>query len=480
MKLRRSLILAAILPVVGATLWLVFGRQMFAKKKEDYRIARIERKPFQQVVRRTGTLKPVKEQIIVGKLTGAILEIVPQGKAVEKDDILLRVDPTPHEDAKTAQDALIAQIKAEDKKQQQESAKSLNQAKEDVAGYDLRVELEQARLIELKKGPSATDAINARINLENNQNLRAAAEEELKALDELAVAGFISQEELRQKQLAVKEQQLAVINADIAQRKLYLPDLIKIAEQELQARDAIKMRDDAKERVALLERNIQRDQEAFAQRLNREQKRLKDLIENIEKTIYRAPTAGIVVHKKPRWYNYAPGRDVSDGWQIMGLPDFSAMKVALTVDEARIANVVVGLAANITPAGWTGAPFKGKVVKVADKGRDEFELYANDTTQITGTANRQVFDVEVEIEGQSDAFRPGLRAVVDIVIKTLDDAIIVPRTAILQEKDESFVQVSAPKGVERRVIKVVAENELSAVVEGVRESEAVLIVHDRY
>jgi len=65
------------------------------------------------------------------------------------------------------------------------------------------------------------------------------------------------------------------------------------------------------------------------------------------------------------------------------------------------------------------------VTKVADKGRDEFELYADDTTSITGTANRQVFDVEIEIAGQSSAFRPGLRAQVEIIIKQLEDVLIV-------------------------------------------------------
>jgi len=98
-----------------------------------------------------------------------------------------------------------------------------------------------------------------------------------------------------------------------------------------------------------MERNIQRDDDNYNRRIVRETKRLNDLIENIEKTVYKAPSAGIVVYKKTRWYNYAPGRDINDGWEVMGLPDFTTMKVALTVDEARIANVAVGQEALITP-----------------------------------------------------------------------------------------------------------------------------------
>jgi len=78
--------------------------------------------------------------------------------------VVLRTDATPHEDAKIAHESWMAQYRAEYKKQQQDSAKTFNQAKQDVASYELRLELEQMRLDEIKKGPTPTDVINGQTN----------------------------------------------------------------------------------------------------------------------------------------------------------------------------------------------------------------------------------------------------------------------------------------------------------------------------
>ena len=442
------------------------------------RLATVQRTDFRQVVRRSGILKPVKEQRIFAQVAGAILEMAPQGKVVQKGDVLLKLDAVPHEDAKVVQEALMMQEKAAFKRLNLDAKKVLNQATEDVSSYDLRVELENMRLAETKKGPTATDQVNAEVNLENSRNLLVAREDESKILAQLTAGGYSSKEELRQKQLQVSEQKLNVENNELKLRKLARLDPVKISEQELKVREAIKIREAAKERVILLQRNIQRDTERFNRRMERENERLDDLLENIKKTVHLAPGPGVVVHKRTRWYAFAPGREVWDGQEVLSLPDFRLMKVQLTVDESRIAYVSADQAAEVQPAGWTGKPFKGKVIKVADKGRDEFESFQDETTALSGTANRQVFDVEVEIEGQSRFLRPGLRTDVDIIVQTLAQVLVVPRTALVKEKDGPLiVRILTPAGAtERRPIKVLLENDLNAVVEGVKEGERIWVL----
>jgi HlyD family secretion protein len=115
------------------------------------------------------------------------------------------------------------------------------------------------------------------------------------------------------------------------------------------------------------------------------------------------------------------------------------------------------------------------VAKVAEKGHDEFELFSDETTDLTGRANRQVFDVEVNIKGQSPILRIGLRSDVEIEIRAIENALVVPRTAIVRERDGTLV-VHAGEAKERRPVKVQAENELYAAVEGVKAGERVWIV----
>ncbi|MCY3020770.1 MAG: efflux RND transporter periplasmic adaptor subunit [Planctomycetota bacterium] len=443
----------------------------------DGRTALVVCRSFEQAVQRVGVLKPVTEMHIFAKVNGTIQELAPQGKVVAKDEVVLRLDPRPHEDARATQEAAIKQQEAEFKTVQQAAAKILNQAKEDVVSYDLKVELETRRLEEVKKGPTPTDRVNAEVNLENSRNLLAAREDELKTLEELAAVGCEPKEEVRKKQLEVVKQRLAVQQADIKYRKIQILDPVTVAEQEFKVREAVKTRDAAKERVALLERNMQRDAERHARHMGRENERLKDLTEKVAKTVHTAPCPGVVVYRRHRWFTFMAGRDVWEGQEILALPDFRTMKVALTVDEARIAFVQEGQDAEITPAGWTGEPFKGKVTLVADKGRDEFEQFTDETTAISGTANRQVFDVEVEVKGQNQSLRPGLRAQVRIILRTIEKALLVPRAALVRDENgDTIVRLGTPGHIERRQVKVKAGNDFDAVVEGVKEGERVWVV----
>jgi len=480
MKRRHLLSIASGLVAVAILSMGAFRpqQQNIRADSNDYRTAPVVRKPFAVNVSRIGTLKPVTEQRVFAQVDGVIQDMAAQGTVVKAGDVVLKVDPTPHEDARVLQESVIVISKAEHAKLKQESAKILNQAKEDVTGYELRLELEKLRLVELKRGPEESEILNTESALTNARALLDARIDELKVIDELAALGFASKEELRQKQLQVTEQKLQVEQAEIKNRKIRVIDPVKIAEQELKVKDAVKTRDAATERAGLLERNMQRDEERHVRRMEREAERLEMLAERVKKCMHIAPGPGLIVHKRSRWYGFAAGRQVAEGQEVMSLPDFSKMKVVLTVDEARIGWVAKGLAAQIRPAGWRGEPFKGIVTRVAEKGRDEFEYFEDETVDIIGRANRQVFDVEVEIESQSPVLRIGLRTDVELVIRTIENALVIPRTALSRAQDgSSFVRVG--DGRERKTVKVLAENELSAAVEGLNESERVWIVETK-
>jgi HlyD family secretion protein len=441
----------------------------------DFRTATAVRRQFTAEVRRTGTLRPINEERINSKVEGVIQEMAPQGSIVKKGDVIFKIDPTPHQDALIKQEAQIVENKAAFAQTLQDSLKILNKAREDVAGYDLRLELEQMRLDELKRGPDETEILNTETALQNAHALLDARIDELTIIEELSKLGFASKEELRQKQLQVTEQKLQVEQAEIKNRKIRIIDPVKVAEQDLKLKDASKTRDVARARVTLLERNIEREKDRYNRRLERDIERQKLLEKRVENCVLTATAPGLIVHKRSRWYTFAPGRQVYEGQYVMSLPDFSRMKVELTVDEARIGLVSKGLRAKVRPAGWAGAPFEGTVTRVADKGHDEFEAFQDETTDIVGSANRQVFDVEIEIDGESPVLRMGLRVDVSIVIATLESSLVVPRTALRRAPDDS-VYVLAGSNADKKPVKVLAENDLEAAIEGVAEGETVWIV----
>jgi HlyD family secretion protein len=260
-------------------------------------------------------------------------------------------------------------------------------------------------------------------------------------------------------------------------KTLNKPDEVKIAQQKQAITAAEKSLSAAREKVAIIEGNMKRDAERAKFAIEQQKTALKKRLDDIAHCVCTAPGPGVVAHSRMRWYAPAPGRDVWDGIKVMSIPDFSKMKVAMTVDEARIGSIKVGMPAEVRPAGWTGTPFSAKVTKVAEKGRDEFELFQADTTAISGTANRQVFDVTVEIDTPSDSLRLGLRTGVDIILQTLENVLVVPRVALVRQPSGDLqIRIVSSVGTELRTVKVIAEDEVNAVIEGANEGEKIWLM----
>jgi multidrug efflux pump subunit AcrA (membrane-fusion protein) len=472
-------IIAAVVVVLCATAAAVLATRPASQDELAGRTYTVQRGTFRRIVHRTGILQPLNEQTVFARVNGTIKELLPQGGVVKKDDVVMRVDSRQFEDAKEDLESNIQQREAEYEKTKQDSLKSLNQEQQNVESFKQRVDLETARLNELLKGPLPVDEVKAETDIKSNKELLKGAEEECAVYEELGKINCVPQQDVFTKEMAVVQAKEKVADAENALKTLNLPDQVKIATQKQAITAAQKGLSGAQEKVAIIEGNIKRDAERAKFAIDQQKAQLNKRLEDIAHCVTTAPGPGVVIHNKMRWFMPAPGRDVWDGIKVMSIPDFSKMKVALTVDEARIGSIHVGLPAELRPAGWMGTPFNGKVTKVAEKGRDEFELFQADTTQISGTANRQVFDVSVEIDNPTDAMRLGLRTDVDIILQTIENALIVPRIALFrQPSGEMQLRVVSSVGTELRTVKVVAEDEINAAVEGVKEGEKIWLMGD--
>lgn len=454
----------------------VFGLRGSPAFGEDPRVARVESRAFVQSIRRSGMLTPFSQQDINAQVQGTLLEIVADGAAVAEGAQLFLVDPKPHEEALTEHESKMRRVQAEWTKERETLAKELQKARSEQEDRRLKLDLETLRLKEMELGPSTSDELNAKNQLENARNLFEALSEELTILESLAEDGFVSEAELRQKQLDTTEQELKVKDAEIKYRKLHLPDPIKVGEQKLKVQEASKARERAAERVEVLERNKVQAEERFKTRWTAEEKRLADLKANIGKTKHVAPTPGVAMVQSRWGMRYGPGAEVHPGRDVIRLSDLRRMKAVLTVDEGRIGRVTKGQAARLYLPGLPDRAFAGKIVRVAEKGRDEFESLRGETREYTGMAERQVFDVEVELTEESDALRPGLRVEVELELGRLDQALVVPRAALVREKDAVYVRLVTSAGSERRNVTVVGEDRLYVAVEGVEEGARVWLV----
>jgi HlyD family secretion protein len=470
-------IVAAVVTLLSVTAAAVLAGKPTVSEEQSGRTFTVQRRNFRRIVHRSGVLQPLNEQPVFARVNGTISELIAQGSVVKKDDVVMRVDSRQFEDLKEDLESSIQQREAEFEKTRQDSLKSLNQEQQNVVGFELRVDLEKSRLKELLKGPQPIDEVKAESDVKNNKALLKGAEEEYAVYEDLGKRNCIPQQDVYTKHMAVVTAQERVVDAEVALKTLNKPDEVKIAQQKQAITAAEKSLSAAREKVTIIEGNMKRDAERAKFAIEQQKTALKKRIDDIAHCVCTAPGPGVVAHSRMRWYAPAPGRDVWDGIKVMSIPDFSKMKVAMTVDEARIGSIKVGMPAEVRPAGWTGTPFSAKVTKVAEKGRDEFELFQADTTAISGTANRQVFDVTVEIDTPSDSLRLGLRTGVDIILQTLENVLVVPRVALVRQPSGDLqVRIVSSVGTELRTVKVIAEDEVNAVIEGANEGEKIWLM----
>jgi multidrug efflux pump subunit AcrA (membrane-fusion protein) len=141
------------------------------------------------------------------------------------------------------------------------------------------------------------------------------------------------------------------------------------------------------------------------------------------------------------------------------------MKVPLAVDERRVAWVGAGLPVRVRLC--DGRILRGTVSRVAEKGRDEFENLDRETQDLTGKANRQVFDVEVEVPTAAGGLRPGEWVEAEIELRSLPDAVVVPRAAVIRTgAAEGHVYVADSGGRALQPVRILAEDEWDCAVDG--------------
>jgi HlyD family secretion protein len=462
------------LVVIGVAAKFYMGKPAHG---EDPRLVEAERGTFIQVIRCHGSLQPVNRVPISPKVSGSILELAEDGSTVKEGDMVLHLDAQPYHEKLDGHKKRLRYINADWNRAEKRALKEIRQAEDIVESGKLRLTLERLRLKELESGPTEEEELNKRVALENAKSLLEARKEEYEILEELATDGYISLSESRQKRLQVKEQEVAVAQADVAYRKLHRGDPVKLGEQRLKVKEAEKAVATSQEKVEMLKGDLKRSRERHQDEVNEQMSEFIEHGRQIDSCLMLAPVPGIVLHGRGRYgRRIAPGIDIHSGSPAMILCDMRKMKALVAIDEGRIGRVDMGQRARVRLLGRAHGDYSAKVTKTAEKGHDEFEDYDSATRDLTGKANRQVFDVEVELDAVSlKDLRPDQRVEVEIEVCNLPEALVLPRTAIYRDANQDawvYVATGAPEP-ERRAIEVLAEDQHSCAVKGLKLGEKV-------
>jgi len=196
---------------------------------------------------------------------------------------------------------------------------------------------------------------------------------------------------------------------------------------------------------------------------------LNELSEALRLSVLRAPVAGVVMHPVAGGVGerIAEGAAVSLGERLMRIGDLQGSSVVVLVDETGRAPIRFGKTAVMSGAAFAGTVLRGAVEQVS--------------TEATETQRSlPYFDVRAVVSNltpeESAAIRLGMSAVLDVIVRTEPEAILIPYAAVSMVDRKPFVRVL--RGEEPvSVPVVVGEATISGVeiLEGIDPGDRILL-----
>jgi RND family efflux transporter MFP subunit len=170
----------------------------------------------------------------------------------------------------------------------------------------------------------------------------------------------------------------------------------------------------------------------------------------------QAPHAGLLTHVRNwRGQSVEVGAEMWRGQPIAELPDLETLEGEVYVLEADAGGVREGCRAEVVVGSRPETVLRATVRQV-------------DTvaSQRTRSSPVQYFGVALELTGEEDVdwLKPGQRIQATIFVEDLDAALVVPRTAVLEDEDGHHVFVRSSEVVERRAVEVTAASHSWVVI----------------
>lgn len=440
---RRAWQFLLLIALLGGLIWggVTFYPHLFnLGKSEDGRGAltyQVSRNPLQVTVTADGNVESASNIEVKCRVAGGstILWIVEDGKIVEEGEEIVRLDTASIDDKLNSQRIVYEKALATE-----------IQAQEDLEAAKITVkEYEEGTLVQQLKQVEA----EIQIALEN---LRSA-ENQLKYSKRMVRKGFVSSLQREADEFGVER---AKLDLDAANTKKKV--LVEFTKQKT-LKDLVAKREAAAARL--------RSEQAG---LQLEKARLERLQDQLKNCVILAPKKGMVVYANDtgggrfgpmQQAQVEEGAMVRESQALVRLPDLSKMRVKVTIHESRVDQIRPGLPARIV---IQDQEYAGKVISIANQPQPG-SWYS---------ARVKEYATTVSIDGETSGLRPGMTAKVTILIDSLNDALTVPVSAVVEQRGQFFCWAKSPQGPQRRPLKLGRTNDkLIEVLDGVREGEEV-------
>lgn len=420
---------------IGALLLIIIIASIFATRTDtpEVTVIKIETRPeLRSTVTSSGEVRPIQFVNLTSEVQGKIEEITKkEGDAVERGEILVRLDPNQLESSADAQFAAYQSAQDEVRSSQSQVAaaqNSLAQAEQSLNQAQVAVENARQGVI-----TSQTEVDRAQVELN-------AANRELKRNEQLLESGVISRQTFDESRDRVENAKagLSTAKARLESQRISVKDSqARLASQQVAVREARRGVESAG--ISVSSSRSRAEQQAAMLRGQRNQR---------DKTVVIAPINGVIAEIPSKVGTFAVAGLSTTA--LMTIADMSQINVEVKVDETEIDKVAVGQKAKIKVDAFGDAELEGEVLQktplAVGKSQTSGGLSVNINVQEAKEFRVVVRLINLTPEMQS-GLRPGMSATATITTTTVNDVIAVPLQAVIEKKPEGSPSPEGPSAV---------------------------------
>jgi len=199
--------------------------------------------------------------------------------------------------------------------------------------------------------------------------------------------------------------------------------------------------------------------------INQDVARLAEVNETLKKLFLVSPSPGIAILNRS-WSSgnkFQVGDQCWAGFPLIQLPDLSALKATVKINEVDISKISKGLTVEIKPDAFSNSVYKGEVNSVANLAVNKDEK-----------SKIKVFPVEILLKETDKKLLPGLTVSCRIILGKIKNALYVPLDALHSEGAVNYVFKKTSKGFEKTTVETGASNsDYIVITKGLIESDKV-------
>jgi len=429
--------------------------------------------PFRVSIVETGTLQALRSITYASQIQSnqaKIVALAPEGKLVQKGDLLILFDSAPFEEEIRRSQALLSQAEADLQKAEQDSKLQGIQNHEELAVARQKLERSELELKDVQQGKGKLKEEEAVAAVGNAERDLQKAEAAVLDLKPLLAEGFITKQELDR-----AEQQVARAREDLAlaqRRRDALLEFGRPLELSQAKSDAVLTREGLKQLEAASSYRLEQKKAAISSARSRIEEAASKLAlakQQLARTEVRADVPGIVVYKDVFFGSEQRKPQVGDQvWAnqpLLILPDISKMVAETKVRETDIHKVERNQKVTIRVEAYPEMKLSGAVTLVGTLAQEEKDR--------RGT---KFFGVTIQVSETEPRLRPGMTTRVEIETEERPKALSIPLDAVFERDDRPIVYVASGRQVEPREVILGSSNQDFVVVErGLRRGERVCL-----